>query len=95
MACYYYLSNNDHVSITKPEGIDRVYVSWACEELEDKIEITWHAVISFGKWSKLINVIFNNGANFTEEKQKERKSHIRYLVFSNEVWNIPEEIKNN
>gem|GEM_PF-1383119 len=27
MACYYYLSNNDHVSITKPEGIDRVYVS--------------------------------------------------------------------
>ena len=94
MACYYYLSNNDHVSITKPEGIDRVYVSWACEELEDKIEITWHAVISFGKWSKLINVIFNNGANFTEENAEGKEiAHTDTLYFSNEVWNIPEEIK--
>ena len=94
MDCYYYLSNNDHVSITKPEGVDRVYVSWACEELEDKIEITWHAVISFGKWSKLINVIFNNGANFTEENAEGKEiAHTDTLYFSNEVWNIPEEIK--
>ena len=94
MACYYYLSNNDHVSITKPEGIDRVYVSWACEELGDKIKIIWHAVISFGKWSKLINVIFNNGANFTEENAEGKEiAHTDTLYFSNEVWNIPEEIK--
>ena len=87
MACYYYLSNNDHVSITKPEGIDRVYVSWACEELEDKIEITWHAVISFGKWSKLINVIFNNGANFV--KQWEEKIVEQADTF-HIVKNLPE-----
>ena len=94
MACYYYLSNNDHVSITKPEGIDRVYVSWACEELGDKIKIIWHAVISFGKWSKLINVIFNNGANFTEENAEGKEiAHTDTLYFSNEVWNIPAEIK--
>ena len=94
MACYYYLSNNDHVSITKPAGIDRVYVSWACEELGDKIKIIWHAVISFGKWSKLINVIFNNGANFTEENAEGKEiAHTDTLYFSNEVWNIPEEIK--
>ena len=87
MACYYYLSNNDHVSITKPEGVDRVYVSWACEELEDKIEITWHAVISFGKWSKLINVIFNNGANFV--KQWEEKIVEQADTF-HIVKNLPE-----
>ena len=87
MDCYYYLSNNDHVSITKPEGVDRVYVSWACEELEDKIEITWHAVISFGKWSKLINVIFNNGANFV--KQWEEKIVEQADTF-HIVKNLPE-----
>lgn len=87
MACYYYLSNNDHVSITKPEGVDRVYVSWACEELEDKIETTWHAVISFGKWSKLINVIFNNGANFV--KQWEEKIVEQADTF-HIVKNLPE-----
>ncbi len=87
MACYYYLSNNDHVSITKPEGIDRVYVSWACEELGDKIKIIWHAVISFGKWSKLINVIFNNGANFV--KQWEEKIVEQADTF-HIVKNLPE-----
>ena len=93
MACYYYLSNNDHVSITKPEGIDRVYVSWACEELEDKIKITWHAVISFGKWSKLINVIFNNGANFTEENAEAKEIvHNDTLYTCNKVSDIPPEL---
>ena len=93
MACYYYLSNNDHVSITKPEGIDRVYVSWACEELGDKIKIIWHAVISFGKWSKLINVIFNNGANFTEENAEGKEiAHNDTLYTCNKVSDIPLEL---
>ena len=92
--CYFYLSNNDSV-ILDVSNIDHFDSEWWCEDIWDgKIKITWHAVITIHKGDTYTHVTINNGANFTEENAEGKEiAHTDTLYFSNEVWNIPEEIK--
>ena len=92
--CYFYLSNNDSV-ILDVSNIDHFDSEWWCEDIwGGKIKITWHAVITIHKGGTYTHVTINNGANFTEENAEGKEiAHTDTLYFSNEVWNIPEEIK--
>ena len=92
--CYFYLSNNDSV-ILDVSNIDHFDSEWWCEDIwGGKIKITWHAVITIHKGDTYTHVTINNGANFTEENAEGKEiAHTDTLYFSNEVWNIPEEIK--
>ena len=92
--CYFYLSNNDSV-ILDVSNIDHFDSEWRCEDIwGGKIKITWHAVITIHKGGTYTHVTINNGANFTEENAEGKEiAHTDTLYFSNEVWNIPEEIK--
>ncbi len=92
--CYFYLSNNDSV-ILDVSNIDHFDMEWSCEDIwGGKIKIKWHAVITIHKGDTYTHVTINNGANFTEENAEGKEiAHTDTLYFSNEVWNIPEEIK--
>ena len=92
--CYFYLSNNDSV-ILDVSNIDHFDSEWWCEDIwGGKIKITWHAVITIHKGGTYTHVTINNGANFTEENAEGKEiAHTDTLYFSNEVWNIPAEIK--
>ena len=92
--CYFYLSNNDSV-ILDVSNIDHFDSEWWCEDIwGGKIKITWHAVITIHKGGTYTHVTINNGVNFTEENAEGKEiAHTDTLYFSNEVWNIPEEIK--
>ena len=92
--CYFYLSNNDSV-ILDVSNIDHFDSEWWCEDIwGGKIKITWHAVITIHKGDTYTHVTINNGANFTEENAEGKEiAHTDTLYFSNEVWNIPAEIK--
>ena len=92
--CYFYLSNNDSV-ILDVSNIDHFDMEWSCEDIwGGKIKITWHAVITIHKGGTYTHVTINNGVNFTEENAEGKEiAHTDTLYFSNEVWNIPEEIK--
>ncbi len=96
--CYYYLSNND-VAFLDTKNLKIARISWACKDLwNGRIEIRGHCIIDgeieWESQKKDITIIVNNWANFTEENAEGKEiAHTDTLYFSNEVWNIPAEIK--
>ena len=95
MQYFCYLSNNDKVYFN-PCGLIIDEIHWSWKMVDGKVEIYGHCVIDVKnpKTGGFGDITINNGANFVKENTEGKEiAHTDTLYFSNEVWNIPEEIK--
>ena len=95
MEYFCYLSNDDKVYFN-PCGLIIDEIHWSWKMLDGKVEIYGHCVIDVKnpKTGGFGDITINNGANFVKENTEGKEiAHTDTLYFSNEVWNIPEEIK--